>query len=409
MKKLLVVLFMAFSLAVPCLAWGGVESSGVNISLHGHIDYVYRYSEPDDHINDDGLAQVWSGYETHNLELAMLGMSGQAGDNVSWTISYAFAFAGPRGATDSETASEQGNNAVAGTLLDARINLEMAEGVTLSFGRFIPETSMTWCPHKMSVLHTVNYPLVHGSGVASSEYEFSMFPLPMYQTGMMVTAGIGPVRLIAGAFNGNQVMGGDDLGNELVMLGNDNTMDMDRNKGLLVKAAYDGEGFHLGGWYYAEDASVSGSQITATTAYAPGADAVVDARSARWGIEGSYSAHNLVVAAEYIQSTYDAEDDASAWDDNLVQTGYYLLLGYNMERFEVVARYDYVNYDGEESALAPAAVDPADYNEEAAVTAGVNYFLNEQTTVGFDYTWRSLESYESKADELALIIELDLF
>jgi hypothetical protein len=80
-----------------------------------------------------------------------------------------------------------------------------------------------------------------------------------------------------------------------------------------------------------------------------------------------------------------------------------------MQSFQVIARYDHVNYDTEEAFAASAAVDRGDYNEENATTAGINYFFNENITMGLDYTWRDLESYEPAIDELALIIEMDLF
>jgi len=382
-----------------------VEAAAGNISLHGHIDYVYRYSQES---NDDDWDESWNGYDTQNLEFAVLGMSGQVGDNVSWVISYAFAFAGPYGATNSETLTN--TNDSAGMLLDARINLNLMDSVQLSFGRFIPPTSMTWCPHKMDSLHTVNYPLVNGSGVAVSEYGYGMLPLPMYQTGMMLTAMMGPAQIMIGGFNGNQFIGGDDTG-EVGLYGMNNTMDIDRNKGILAKVAVSQEGMHFGGWYYAEDASINTANYGPVTTNR----ATIDGKSARWGIEAAYTANNLLLAGEYINSTFDSQD--SDVDDDLQQDGWYILAGYTMSQVQFLVRYDQVNYDKEEEILVPDGhpntladpADPADYNEETATTIGLNYFLNEQTTVGLNYTMRDLEEYESNTDELALIIELDLF
>ncbi|MFO8058883.1 MAG: hypothetical protein R6V10_16480 [bacterium] len=399
MKKLMIAGILMVALAMPAWSAAEVEAAAGNISLHGHIDYVYRYSEADDGTNDDNLTQDWNGYDTQNLEFAVLGMSGQVGDNVDWLISYAFAFMGPTAATQSE-ALTGGNNNVTGTLLDARINIGVADMMTLSFGRFIPPTSMTWAPHQMSKLHTVNYPLIHGSGIAGGEYNSGMLPLPMYQTGMMLSANVGPAKIMVGGFNGNQFMGGDD--GDVGIYAMNNNMDIDRNKGILAKVAVDQEGMHFGGWYYAEDASADMNPTGTATD-------TKDGSAARWGIEGAYEANNLLIAAEYIQSSFDFQDSADAYDENLVQNGWYFLAGYTMNQFQVVARYDQVNYDTEEEYAASGLLDPADYNEESAITAGVNYLLNEQTTVGLNYTMRDLENYEPAADELALILELDLF
>ncbi|MFO8055986.1 MAG: porin [bacterium] len=405
MKRITVVGFLVVIMALPAWSAAEVESVAGNITLHGHIDFVYRNSEADEKIKKDGPNQEWNGYDTMNLETAILGMSGTVGDNVSWLVSYAFAFRGPAAAADSEAVTDDTNNNSAGALLDAQINIRVADMMELSFGRFIPPTSMTWAPHQMSAFHTVNYPLIHGSGIAPGQYaHIDMLTLPRYQTGVMLSASMGPAKIMLGGFNGSEYVGGDetDIG-DAEAYGLDNTMDIDRNKGLLAKVAVDQEGMHFGGWYYAEDAAIEPEHL----------DGYIDTRPAdgnlvQWGIEAAYNANNLLVAVEYLQSTFDAED--SAVDDNLVQSGWYFLAGYTMNRFQVVARYDYVNYDMEEMLLDDRHdVSSSDYNEESAITAGVNYLLNEQTTVGLNYTWRDLENYEPAADELAVIVEVDLF
>jgi len=259
----------------------------------------------------------------------------------------------------------------------------------------------------------VNYPLVHGSGIAPYAYMHNVLRLPGYQTGVMFSAMVGPVEIMAGGFNGNQFLGGDYFGKvDYLLAGNDNTMDIDRNKGLLAKAAVSQGGLHFGGWYYAEEATASTEQISGT---APPTQRTMDGKAVRWGIESAYEGNNFLLAAEYISSAFKFEDNDV--DDDLVQNGWYVLLGYRMQSFQVIARYDHVNYDTEEAFAASAAVDRGDYNEENATTAGINYFFNENITmgldytwrVGLDYTWRDLESYEPAINELALIIEMDLF
>lgn len=385
MKKLLLMgLFAVLAMIVmPSFAKAEVQAGAGNLVLLGHIDFVARYSAED---KDEG----WYGYETYNLEHAVLGVAGKLGDNVDWVMTYAFAFTGPFGPIDSASnaASSNGwmNNDAGGRLLDARIDWHLADSLTLSAGRFIPPTSMTWAPHLMKVLHTINYPLINNGGLNPM-----MLPTPMYQTGVMLTGKISGLSIMVGNFNGSEIVGGPDISG-INILGLDNTMDIDKTKGTVAKVAYDGSGIHVGGWYYGEEVGIN---------YAGSAHGFADGKLDQWGAEFAYESESIIAQAQYLSSTLDLLD--SDMDDNLVQDGWYILLGYQADAFQVVARYDTINYDQDEVIM------PDDFNNETATTLGVNYLINPNTTLGVNYTWRDLEGVDANTDELALILETNLF
>jgi len=386
MKKNLMLVLFALALLVPGWTQAAVEAGAGNITLLGHIDFVGRYSAED---TDNG----WLGYETYNLEFAVLGMAGQVGDNVSWVITEAFAF-NPYGSLASEGMAEgwADNNATTAALLDARINIHLGENFMISAGRFIPPTSMTWAPHQMKVLHTINYPLINGAGLGASAM---MVPLPMYQTGVMLTGIIGPVTLQIANVNGSDIVGGTDVlnmtGENVALLGVNNIGDIDKTKGTAIKLALDMESFHAGAWYYGETASVTG--------YTPWKQ-VYDAKIDQWGLEASLNTEIVILQGQYLSTTLDPMDTGV---DNLVQNGWYFLLGFNMGPAQLVGRYDMVDADQDEVIIS------SDANEEKATTVGLNFKINDNTTAGLDYTWRDLEGVDANTDELALILEVDLF
>lgn len=376
MKKL-VLSAILLALVIPCLAFaeGEAKAGAGSIVLLGHIDFVGRYSaeDIDDHDNDD-----WPGYETYNLEHAVLGVAGRLGDNVDWAIVHAFAFTGPFGPINSVLGTP--NNDEAGHLLDARIDWHLTENLTLTAGRFIPPTSMTWNPHLMKVLHTINYPLINNGGLYGM-----IIPSPMYQTGVMLTAQASGLSLQVGNFNGNETIGGKE---GLAILGMNNTMDIDKTKGTAAKIAYDGSGLHVAGWYFGEEVGIGGGW---------GNDAKLD----QWGAELAYTSDSFFLQGQYLSSKLDALDDVV--DDDLVQDGWYALIGAQMDAFQVIYRYDFVNYDRE------GLIYDSDYNTEQANTIGVNYLINPNVTLGVNYVFRHMENFEANANEFGLILETNLF
>lgn len=397
MKKKLIFAMLALALIVPSWSQAAVEAGAGNITLLGHIDFVGRYSA-------DDMDEGWQGYETYNLEFAVLGIAGQVGDNVSWVITEAFTFI-PNGSLYSEAVAESGtgNNAVGAGLLDARINIHLGDNLMLSAGRFIPPTSMTWAPHQMKNLHTINYPLINGSGLQGWQGPAKMnllMPLPMYETGVMATGMMGPVTLQVGSFNGTDIFAGSDVGG-IAVLGANNMVDVDKSKGFVAKLALDMEGFHFGGWYYGETAAVTVPSGPSTDTY--------DGKIDQWGAEVAWTSDMFLLQGQYLSSTLDCMDDDVS--DDLIQNGWYALAGINLGPAQLVYRYDYINYD-QDNMLddgTAAALMTDDNNEESAQTVGLNFKINDQTTAGLNYTFRDVEDWDANTDELSFILEVDLF
>lgn len=401
MKKNLMLVLLALALLIPGPTQAAVEAGAGNITLLAHIDFVGRYSEED--MESD---EAWQGYETYNLEFAVLGLAGTVGDNVSWVVTQAFTFI-PNGSLYSEAAAEglEDNNAVGSGLLDARINVHLGENLMISAGRFLPPTSMTWAPHQMKNLHTINYPLINGSGLQGWQTTAAMnvlMPLPTYQAGVMLTGMMGPVTIQVGSFNGSGIYAGSDVGG-IDIWGPNNMIDVDKTKGMAYKLSLDMESLHVGGWYYGETAAV-----TYPNGSADGVD-TWDGKIDQWGAEVAYTTEMFLVQGQYLSSTLDAMD--SAVDDDLVQTGWYALAGVNLGPAQLVYRYDVINYDEEnlfdDDPIAPTMTE--DNNEESAQTIGLNFTVNENTTAGLNYTIRDVEDWDAETDEWAFILEVDLF
>jgi len=397
MKKAALIIMCIAATVFPAIPRAEVMAGAGNVTLLGHIDFVYRYSAEDGDIDKD--ADYWPGYDTYNVEFAVLGMAGQLGDNVDWVVVEAFTFV-PAGSVfsalengDFAGAANNQPNLINTSLLDARINWHLGDAATLSVGRFIPPTSMTWNPHLMKVLCTINYPLLNGGGLQGllQTGTGSVFiPPPMYQTGAMLTLKGGPASFMIGTFNGT-----DLLGPPPTLPGVNNGVDIDRAKGTLAKLAVDTNGFHLGGWYWWEDASVT------TAGNTLGVKTTRDAKNVQWGAEASYNSDRILFQAQYLSTSIDFND--SAVKDDLVQSGWYVLAGVIVNQFQIVGRYDYFSYDMDDLMLSD------DMDEETATTAGVNYMINESTTLGVNYTWRDVEDWDANLNELAVIIEANLF
>ncbi|HUT52906.1 MAG TPA: hypothetical protein VM658_05910 [bacterium] len=398
MRKILMAL-LAAAVLIPGLARADVNAGAGNIVLLGHIDFVGRYSA-------DDVDEGWNGYDTYNLEFAVLGVAGQVGDNVDWVITEAFVFQ-PYGSLASALANidaTQNTNAVTASLLDARINIHLGENLTFSAGRFIPPTSMTWNPHLLKAMYTINYPLLNGSGLQNVA-----IPLPIYQTGVMLTAKMGPASLMIGNFNGSDIVGGTGLlpfgaiptrpphAGGIVPLGLSNVMDIDKTKGTSVKLAVDSEGLHAGGWYYGEQASVKLRDPVAPYPRIIADDANIE----QWGAELCYNSDLLILQGQYLSTRLNFNDPHTKI---LYQSGWYVLLGANIgDQGQAFARYDYFDYDNKKVIANDA------HDQEAATTIGGNYNINDNTKVGVNYTFRDIEGWDANTDELAVIVEVNLF
>lgn len=375
MMKKLVLLGILLALCVPALALAEDKPAGPPpVVVLGHIDFVGRFSSPD----WVDASENWNGYETYNLEHAVLGVAGRLGNNVDWMIVYAFAFDGPFGPYNSMMGMS--TNDSDGMLLDARIDWHLNDMITLSAGRFIPPTSMTWAPHLMKVMHTINYPLINNGGLAGN-----LIPSPMYQTGVMATFKSSGLSVQVGNFNGSEIVAGQE---GLGIFGLNNTRDIDKTKGTAAKIAYDAQGLHVGGWYFGEEVGIAGGSM--------------DSKLDQWGAEVGFENENLILQGQYLSSNLDAKDKVVK--DNLVQDGWYGLVGVQASGVQLLYRYDTVNFDNDNVMYDANFID-----HENAHTVGINYLVNPNVTAGINYVWRQIDDYDANTNELAFILEANMF
>jgi hypothetical protein len=237
MKRFVLIVLLMAALIAPQMAGAQpkdaspVNSGGGSISLLAHIDIVGRYSK-EDHNNG------WKGYESYNTEFVVIGLAGKLGDYVSWVITEELNFMGPQASYNTyqaDSSTGAWNNDDAAHLLDAQVNFHLGPNFMITVGRFLPPTSMTWTPHMMKSLHAINYPLINGSGlqdgIGRPGFMAPFIPMPLYQTGAMVTASYEGLKFQIGTFNGTENLGGfgaHGVG-PLAVYGIMNTLDVDKS------------------------------------------------------------------------------------------------------------------------------------------------------------------------------------
>jgi hypothetical protein len=430
MKRFVLVLMLIVAVAAP--QWAGAQPKEANpvnagagsISLLAHIDFVSRYSKAD---KDHG----WKGYESYNMEAVVLGLAGKIGDNISWIITEELNFSGVDGAYRTSQAdylmpaAKNTNNDDSAHLLDAQVRFHIGPNFMLTVGRFLPPTSMTWTPHMMKSLHAINYPLVNGSGLQNGMgipgFPAPFLPMPLYQTGVMLTATYEGLKFEIGSFNGTDTIGGfgslGATGGQVgwAPLGVMNTMDIDKSKGTAMKLSFDTEGFHFGGWYYGEAANVQLYDPAMIKAGTPKVGRITeDGTIAQFGLEADFNSEFLFVQAQYLNTHLDLRDKHVP---NVFQWGWYGLVGVHLAKgLDLVGRYDYFMYDGDGkiltgtyNLLTSKFVANEKMNEETQAMVGIHYAVNENVTVGVDYTWKWIENWKPNTNELSAIVEMNLF
>jgi hypothetical protein len=389
MKKLCVISLAMALLMMPFALPAQVETAAGSMTLGAHIDFAARYSVEDgeeDPADRDPGELYWAGYETFNLEAAVISLMGEVGDNVSYCIMIAPVL--------TSYLNDQANPAaMTNPLLDARITWAVTDSVALNMGRYIPHTSMSNGPHMMSVHHLNDPPMmIRGSG-----YQLNLTPLPLYQTGIGLEATMGPATITWDFYDGVE----NNPANVSTL------SDQDKSKGGVLKIAVDSGNIHFGGYFLEEYSEAAG----------------VDHSVASMGVEGSYTTERMIIALEGLQTVNDPLDDqpdpTSPGDffdtPATLETTYYLLVGGNVGPVMVVFRYDWADSGQDEFADDLADEMDGDGVDEDAIsdqelvyTLGVNYELNENTTVGVNYNWRQPEvPADMEEDELGVDINGD--
>ena len=172
----------------------------------------------------------------------------------------------------------------------------------------------------------------------------------------------------------------------------------DKMKGGNIALGYNGE---LGGgklaariYYCGEESDISGPEPDS-------------GKVAGWGLGALYNADKFFVGAEYDNITYTPEEDFAdllIGEDNNTQYGYYILAGVRFSSLEIALRYDFIDYSDIDDA--------DDIDTEQWWVIGVNYLINDNTTLGVDYIWRIPKEPEDidypNTNEIAVNIELDV-
>jgi hypothetical protein len=400
-------------LMVPLSLSGQVEHVGGAIYVGAHIEFVARYSAEDNkHDKKDTLLEKIEGpyrpgYETLNMEAAVIYLSGKVGDRVTWVMGEAFTMQtydlGPiEPDLEQGFAGRVGNEKVipagAATLLDARITWNISEGMALNMGRYIPRTSMSVSPHRLALHHLVDPPMF----IKTGGYAFHLVPLPRFQTGVGISVGLGPATISWDFFNGNALTDPDSLS------------DMDRFKGGVIKMAVTSRGFHAGVYYLNERSAVEEGSITIARISAIPEDIMElddkdrvedfmdiilidkinlddDNNLTQWGLELAYTSRRIIMAFEYLDTVLELMDTDVP---DLKQQSYYFLAGGKVGPVQLVFRYEFAEagYDEYLDDLEGRKASEDDISDQQVnYVLGLNYKLNDNTTIALNYTLKQPE------------------
>jgi len=372
MKRLMVILAIATLLAIPVGLYAQVEAGAGSIKIGAHIDTTYRYSAEDN--NDPDVDEVYgAGYDTFNAENVILGLSGKVGDKVLWKITEAFDL----------------NTGGVATLLDANVEWKIIDQLGLIVGRQLVPTALANVPHMMKVHYLANVPLMISGGYNNLGW---LLPLPTYQTGLGIDVNFSGLNLNYTIYNG-------ELAGVAPAGGNDLLTENDKSKGGNIAVGYSGE---LGpgklaarAYYFSEESD---------TNFTPEPDS---SHIAGWGLGALYNADNFFVGAEYVNKSIDFEKTID--DLNYDQYGWYGLIGGRFSSIEVLLRYDFIDY----TSLNDDDINGVeDVDTEQWWNFGVNYLINDNTTIGVGYVWKIPEEPDGidypNVDEFVINVELDI-
>lgn len=403
MKRFCLVGLVLLLFVAPLSLSAQVEPLAGSMSIGVLVDFAGRYSA-EDQKDPDPDEVYWPGYETFNLEEAIIYIKGKVGDNVSYVIGHCLVIPGYSG----DVVTPNGTS----VLFDAKITYTLTESIALTMGRYNPGTSMSVSPHRFAKHHLIDPPMF----IKNGGYQFSLISLPRYQSGVGITAKMGPAKAHWNFINGDQLMGPTSTYN-----------DVDKCKGGVLKVAVDSGNLHAGAFYLNEQV-----YSMTSTAIGPVSFLDEDADVSQWGIEVSYTTERLLAQAEYVNYVVDFMDnDALVYGvlaedvPNLNQLAYYLLLGTTLGPVDLFFRYEFAEggYDEFLDNFDDGDVDEDQISDNQTNYAfGVNYDLNDNTTVALNYTLKQPEEWEGDFDgdgdtedmnlpninELAVMVELSV-
>jgi len=433
MKKLLGIILAIVFLVAPALTFAQVEAAAGSMKFGAHVDVSYLVSGEDN--KDPDLDEIgWAGYDSVNLQDVIIDLNGKIGDRVSYRILQALV-------VENWVANVIDVSAVdlIGPVMDihkdlgmpplpleAWINVKIIDQLGFKFGKQITPTLIANTgAHIADVIHTVNFPLIaqnsYGlNAIASSQLVPALagVRLPLSVTGASAILSFSGVEIVYTQFDKWLQPAGADA--TFGVTEGDNGYDSNKTKGGNVMVGYNGQvgsgKLNARAFYFDED-----TELWPVT----GDGNPNFARNSGWGLGAMYNADKFFAGGEYATSTLKYQKDFPLLDINKnTQSGYYLIAGGRFSSIEVVYRLDsmdYNNFKTDDLYPVPAAGDikPTSVDGEIWHTIGVNYLVNDQTTLLLNYVIKSPERAQGwdgadwkkvklpNTNEIALLLEVD--
>jgi len=422
MKKLLGIVFAALVMAVPVAALGQVEANAGSMKLGMHFDTTFRWS-PESQKNPDLDEIHWVGYESVTGQDVFLELTGKLGDRISYKILEGLVWEAwvPDFNPGTRTVDIYVRPIPLALPFEAYADFKIMDQLKFRFGKHLTPTLLANTGvHQMKIIHTANAPLIAETSsnfgptglnellsVTASAGNFPRVPLPLSVTGASAMLTFGGLEITYTLFD--EWLENEDFGPYQINWG-DQGYDFNKTKGGNVALGYNGQ---LGpgklmarGFYFDELTDVN-----------PGIAAVIhNVRDSGWGLGMMYDADNFFLGGEYTTSTLDYKSGVTFPDDKNTWSGYYVILGGRFSAFEILYRLDYIDLNNFKSGdfVAGLGSDPdiKTFDTETWHTIGVNYLVNDQSSVGLNYVIRAPEQAEDlnypNTNEFVLIMEIDL-
>jgi len=428
MKKLLGILFAVLIFAAPLAMNAEIEATAGSMKVGVHMDFTYRWSPEINSKNPDSDEHGWLGYDTFSAGDLMIQITGKVGDRITYKILEGLVY----GDFEFESVpSEDGghvNNIWPqpkynddGPLvapLEAYVDFQIVDKLKTRVGKtVIPTLIANTGVHKADVIHTANPPLIANRimGVNEGIYDmnvlpFPRIPLPLDVTGMGVIGNpIEGLELEFYVYDEWAVpnypepwVGAQDLG-----------YDFNRTKGWDLAATYNRDVFSgnltLRGFYFSEYIDFTNFSLPFS---------LPNGRNSGWGMGFAYDAPRWFLGAEYTQDLlHYVENPMGAEKKDNTWKGYYVQVGGKFGAIQPVARFDWIDYSSlrnDDWNMLP--VEPQSVDNEIWYTLGVNWLVNDNTTVGLNYVMKRPETIKMfgetlnglDVNELVVMFELDL-
>ena len=429
MKRMLGIILAIAFLVAPAITLAQVTTAAGSMKFGAHVDvgyYVSNESNKDPDADEIG----WRGYDTVNLQDVIIDLNGKVGDRVSYRILQALVVDAWDGGMSAPAPGPPAIGPIANIgrspytpdlPLEAWINIKIIDQLGFKFGKQITPTLIANTgAHLAKVIHTVNSPLIAQNSFGLAELgsdslvtALTFLRLPLSVTGASAIISFSGVEIVYTQFDEWLQQGGAPAASPLYVY--DNGFDSNKTKGGNVMVGYNGQvgsgKLNARGFYFDEKTELWAWNPMATQATFSG-----------WGLGAMYNADKFFAGGEYATATLKYDTDVDP--DKNTQSGYYLIAGGRFSSIEVVYRLDAMDYNNYKkgdlyAVLAAGDVDPASVDNEMWHTIGVNYLINDQTTLLLNYVIKSPErpkAYDGanwekiklpNPNEFSLLLEVD--